>query len=341
MSLLLGLALFALQDGPPGFEPPALVPPAAVVQPRREPFLLPDNGRIVATQPELLGLAEVLADELETRLGRRLPTEVGAARSGDVVLSTGGSYVNNLGTEEGFAIEVYGDHVAVMGAGTPGVACGVARLLQVGDFNAQQMTAVFPAIYVQDAPRRAWRGIHCPVELDAEGGKEVLDAIILGHRLGYNRVVHAGPTWSAPEEGSPAAPEALAAALLEAERRGVQLIGRDDLAESADVLLWETSAKLPEQVGKRAIVLDLSGDAPKEEAGLARWCVSALARGESELCCEELSAAGCLVPMRGLSKQPSPFHARLAAYAWTGESPGIAPPGGERPDWSQPVGSGR
>ncbi|MEO0661122.1 MAG: hypothetical protein AAFZ87_06270, partial [Planctomycetota bacterium] len=100
MSLLLGLALTCVpQGGPPPWEPPVLVPPARVVQPRYSPWAVPVEARVVATQPELEAIAGVLAEELSKRMGVEVPAVSGTAKSGDFVLSTGGTYVEGLPTD--------------------------------------------------------------------------------------------------------------------------------------------------------------------------------------------------------------------------------------------------
>lgn len=207
MTTLLALAAVSLQGGPPPFDPPSLTPPCLRAEPRFAPFALPDDARIVAVSEPMVELARAFAEDFREATGRDLPVAEGMAGRGDIIFSIGGTVVSTLGTDEASAFEVYGDHVAIMGASPRGVARAAARALQLVEVRPDGGIA-FPPLLVVDAPQRAWRALGVEIADDVDQGaaeratqQAIGDAIAAAHRYGWNRVVLRGP-WTDDGEGA-------------------------------------------------------------------------------------------------------------------------------------------
>jgi len=203
MTTLLALAAACLQGGPPPFDPPALTPPCLRAEPRFTPFALPDDARIVAVSEPMVELAEAFAEDFRAATGRELPVAQGMAGRGDIIFSIGGTVVSTLGTDEASAFEVYGDHVAIMGASPRGVARAAARALQLVEVGPDGGIA-FPPLLVVDAPTHTWRGLRVEIAPDSEmdpAKRAIADGVEAARRYGWNRVVLRGP-WTEDGERS-------------------------------------------------------------------------------------------------------------------------------------------
>lgn len=172
----------------PGWEPPVLVPPVRMAQPRFAPFVMPDEVRVVATAEGLGPLAAVLAEHLGTMTGR--PVSVGAppAKSGDILLTQGYLADGIAGNPEGFAIEVFSDHVAISGDTPSGAARGAARALQLLSFDGESDRWSMPAVRVEDAPGVPWRGMMLDLARFPHPVEAVEEAIDLAYLFSLNTV---------------------------------------------------------------------------------------------------------------------------------------------------------
>ena len=159
--------------------PPPLVPSPLLAQPRFAPFVLPDEARIVATEDGLERQVLLLQETLEKRLGRRLPIGVRPARTGDLVLTLGYLAEPVAGSPEGYAIEVFDDHVVLSGGSTTGVARAIARLAQLFQFDPEQGVWALPPTRIDDAPLYPWRGLMLDVARFPHSVESVREAIDL------------------------------------------------------------------------------------------------------------------------------------------------------------------
>ena len=190
MIALLLCAACAVQgpDGPPPFDPPALVPPARSVQPRFAPFTLNDSSRVVAMEADLAPMGRVLRDHLERVTGRPFVVGEAPARGGDFILARGILPDEVAGLPEAFAIEVFGDNVQLSAESPEGIARAAARVLQLIDYDADQDQWSLPAVHISDAPLTPWRGVlldlaRFPHPIDA-----VEEAVDLAYLYGLNTV---------------------------------------------------------------------------------------------------------------------------------------------------------
>jgi len=223
--------------GPPPFEPPPLCPEPLIVEPRWEPLELTAEGRIVVAGVGLEQVAGVLSDDLAALTGLRLAVTGVPARSGDIVLSLG--YLPDFlqSNPEAFTIETY-DHVAIAGQTPAGVACAIARFLQLvpvadptvldakGEVepSADGARVVLAPIYIADAPSMRWRLQEIdPIEcLDAAPDPSPAVArrlVARAHLTGFNALTFGPPPGLVVDAEAHAA---LTAAIEdEAARRGL------------------------------------------------------------------------------------------------------------------------
>lgn len=248
-ALLSTLALVQI----PGWEPPVLVPPVRMAQPRFAPFVMPAEVRVVPTADGMGPLAEVLAEHLETMTGR--PVSIGAppAKSGDVLLTQGYLAEGIAGNPEGFAIEVFGDHVAISGDTPAGAARGAARALQLLSFDADSDSWSMPAVRVEDAPSVAWRGLMLDLARFPHPVVAVEEAIDLAFLFSLNTVhlhlsddqAYTFPTSILPPRTAPGrdgpnrgySPQDIARIVRFADARGITLIPEIDMPAHSSTLV--------------------------------------------------------------------------------------------------------
>ncbi|MEM9379825.1 MAG: glycoside hydrolase family 20 zincin-like fold domain-containing protein [Planctomycetota bacterium] len=201
----------AIQDWSPP-PPPPVVPATLMSQPRFAPFVVPDALRVVTSESALEPLAPLVASLLGGLLDR--PVEVGAppSRSGDVVLTLGYLAEPVAASDEGFAIEVFDDHVALSGNEGAGIARAVARLLQLFEKSEETGAWSLPPVRIDDAPAYGWRALEVEGTLDA---RAALRALEIAHLASFNVVVVGGRTDDDPAVASAA------------RLRGIQLIVGD------------------------------------------------------------------------------------------------------------------
>ncbi|QDV10094.1 Beta-hexosaminidase [Planctomycetes bacterium Poly30] len=168
--------------------PPPLVPSPMMAQPRFAPFVLPDDARIVAAEDGLERQALLLQETLEKRLGRRIPLGERPARSGDLTLTIGYLADQVAENPEGYAIEVFDDHVALSGANSVGVARAIARLAQLFRFDAENGLWILPPTRIDDAPAYVWRGLMLDLARFPHSVESVREAIDLAFLFSLSTV---------------------------------------------------------------------------------------------------------------------------------------------------------
>ena len=152
LPLLLGLAQ--------GQSPVDLLPSPIELGTRGLPFVLPDDLRVVPSDPALEDLAVVLADYMGRIMGRSVPVGEGPGHAGDVLLS-GGFFPDAFAANpEACSIHVFEDHAALAGRSPEGVARAAARFLQVLTLTEDGEQWFVPAMHMQDMPSQGLSLIH-------------------------------------------------------------------------------------------------------------------------------------------------------------------------------------
>lgn len=128
---------------------PALIPLPQSAQWLPGTLTLTPRSRIVAAEPALLPLAQVLAEELATLTGVRLSTGQGKSVAGDLLLT-----LDSRLKDEAYTLEV-GTKAQVSAGDYPSVATGTATLLQL--LRTQNGRLTLPRGKIQDRPAYPFR----------------------------------------------------------------------------------------------------------------------------------------------------------------------------------------
>lgn len=151
-SLFAMLAAGTAQAGEPGL---SLLPAPKNVQVQEGSLVLPAGGRIVATDPKLMPLADVLAEEIWRLGGRRPATASDEARAGDIVLQFDGTL-----KDEQHAVSV-GDKAVARGGTYRGVAWATVTIVQALKVEGDKLS--LPRMTVQDEPDIKFRSAECDI----------------------------------------------------------------------------------------------------------------------------------------------------------------------------------
>ncbi len=148
----LGLALLACTAG--ATVRPSLVPWPRNLTVKDGSVTLKAAARIVATDPSLTPLAEVLAEEIRLAFGARLPVETGPdGATADVVLRLSDA----IDAGEGYRLTVDADGISVAGRTYRGVAWGTVTLLQSLTLTDGELN--LPLMEILDEPLHYYRGV--------------------------------------------------------------------------------------------------------------------------------------------------------------------------------------
>ncbi len=124
---------------------------------------LDEGSRIIAGEG-LASEAELLAEVLRRSTGYLFEVADGAPAAGDIVLQLGGAGRSDLG-DEGYRIEVDGEHATVSATTAAGVfyGCQTLRQLLPPDVESPEVVEgvdwALPRVVVEDWPRFEWRGM--------------------------------------------------------------------------------------------------------------------------------------------------------------------------------------
>jgi len=130
-----------------------LIPWPKSVKPAAGSYALARTNRIVATDPGLAPLAQVLSDEIHLASALRLAPASGAAKPGDIILRLN----NGLPADEGYRLSVSPAGVLIEGRSFRGVAWGTVTLVQA--LNLKDGRASVQAMSVEDQPAHPYRGL--------------------------------------------------------------------------------------------------------------------------------------------------------------------------------------
>ena len=130
---------------------PNLIPWPNTVTQRSGALTLGKDSRIVASDPRLRALAEIVAEEIQCVGGPRLPVADATGAAGDIILRLD----TNL-KGEAYALDV-GPSVEIRGGGYNSVALGTVTLLQLLAVTSGE--ASIPCLSVTDAPATEYRGL--------------------------------------------------------------------------------------------------------------------------------------------------------------------------------------
>ena len=161
------VGVLALAPGAWGAEVPNLIPWPTSVEMGSGRLALTAQCRIVAMDPSLAPLAQVLTEEVAFMTGLRLTAVAGPAQAGDWVLQLYPAR-NKLRTDvpaivcddgkrdESYTVTV-GDRAVVVGGNPHAVAQGTATLLQLlGDEGGR---VSLPQVTIADAPQAVFRSV--------------------------------------------------------------------------------------------------------------------------------------------------------------------------------------
>lgn len=131
---------------------PQLLPMPQSVRVGAGAFTINATTPIVATDPSLAPLAEVLRQEIRLATGLQLPTATGTAGNPQIVLRLG----NVPNGEEAYRLEVTPESALITANTYQGAAWGTVTLLQAIDRSGEGFS--LPRMVIDDAPRYAYRG---------------------------------------------------------------------------------------------------------------------------------------------------------------------------------------
>jgi len=162
--LTMALAAGLMPSGHAAAEEPALVPRPEEIKAGNGEFLLSPDTRVVATG-RAAREAVLLVDALAPAMGCRLRlVEAGEAKPGAIALALDASRKGELG-EEGYALRVTAEGIALRAAGPAGLFYGIQTLRQLLPADVYRNGQVagtkwaVPCMEITDRPRFAWRGL--------------------------------------------------------------------------------------------------------------------------------------------------------------------------------------
>ncbi len=144
-------AMAAEAPAPAGVPSVSWIPFPKSVETRTGTLTLNENTRIVATDPTLAPLAQILSKEIEALTGKRLAVADEKPRAGDIVLG-----IDKKMKGEAYEIEV--SKQATVRAGLyASVAAGTVTLLQA--LGQEKDAVTLPCVMVRDEPKASYRGL--------------------------------------------------------------------------------------------------------------------------------------------------------------------------------------
>jgi len=161
-------------------------------------FQLTEKSRIIAADPTLGELAEVLSDEVFLVTGLRLNAVEGRAGSSDIELK----FLDRL-DEEAYELEVT-DRLVIRGGDYTGVVWGTSTLLQALEIEENEVS--LPCMVIKDHPDVAYRGFMEDVARQLVTIEELKKAVILCrfYKVRYLHLhLNDNHAWTFPSEAFP------------------------------------------------------------------------------------------------------------------------------------------
>ena len=153
--LMIVLACMSLGVGAtsvPSQAEPAILPVPASVRVDTGTFPIHSTTAILATDPSLVQLADVLRQEIRLTAGLQLPVSTGPMSAGQIVLR----YGKVEGGDEAYRLEITPQSAVVTANTYQGPAWGTVTLLQA--IQSSPEAARLPQMVIEDAPRYPYRG---------------------------------------------------------------------------------------------------------------------------------------------------------------------------------------